>query len=199
MSSGVKTGFNKLILYCFAVVSFSPLFAVIYGKKICGIVCDISCLKSIECWITNLDLVLVLLFTIFSFAGFFITLHYIETDVNNGKKYTIISVKNHNKESMVYMVTYLLPILGIPDSYGRKTFLILIAVFICIYCQSSMIAVNPIVSVFRHINKVRYRDKSGVIKSAVIISKDDIRENDQVIMKKIGSNLYYSGVINDNK
>jgi len=114
----------------------------------------------------------------------------------SGDVITIIDIENKNSESISYLFTYLIPFVFQDLSSITNVFsvLILLIVTFLIYSNSSMLLINPTISMKYSLYMIEYKTSSSDKKrKGMIISKNRfLEEYDKVKIKKIGHKLFYA-------
>ena len=115
---------------------------------------------------------------------------------SSGEAVTIIDIENKNSESISYLFTYLIPFVfqDLSEFISVLSVIILLVVTYLIYTNSSMLLINPTISMWYSLYEIEYVENStGQKKKGMILSKDKIlEEHDQVKLKRLGHRLYYS-------
>ena len=114
----------------------------------------------------------------------------------SGELITISDIENKNSESISYLFTYLIPFVfqdlsGLTNVFSVA---ILLIVTFLIYSNSSMLLINPTISMKYSLYMIEYttstRDKK---RKGMIISKNRFLEEDDLVkIKKIGHKLFYA-------
>ena len=114
----------------------------------------------------------------------------------SGDAITIIDIENKNSESISYLFTYLIPFVFQDLSSITNVFsvVVLLIVTFLIYSNSSMLLINPTISVKYSLYMVEYNTSSSdKKKKGMIISKNRfLEEYDKVKIKKIGHKLFFA-------
>lgn len=114
----------------------------------------------------------------------------------SGNLVTICDIENKNSESISYLFTYLIPFVFQDLSELTNVFsvTVLLIVTFLIYSNSSMLLINPTISMKYTIYSVEYT--LGPIdqkRKGMIISKNRFLEEDDLVkIKKIGHKLFYA-------
>ncbi len=185
-----QNGFRLLQLLCFGIVSFLPLLMMIYYECFWNMIKNLCNQFDISIISQYWGLLILLLAVILAVIVMIVSLKDIETC--DEKPCTIKQIENVNNEALVYMLTYILPLIELDNTAHPFPMIVLMVVIIFISCQSSMIAVNPIMAMFYKICKVQYQCDGSNVRTAVVISKQQINEDDTVKMIRIANNVYYA-------
>ncbi|VAW16203.1 hypothetical protein MNBD_BACTEROID05-778, partial [hydrothermal vent metagenome] len=114
----------------------------------------------------------------------------------SGDAVTIIDIENKNSESISYLFTYLIPFVfqDLSDPISVLSVLILLVVTFLIYTNSSMLLINPTISMWYSLYQIEYCEHgTKKKKKGMILSRDKyLEEHDQVKLKRLGHRLYYS-------
>lgn len=115
---------------------------------------------------------------------------------SSGEAVTIVDIENKNSESISYLFTYLIPFVfqDLSDPISVLSITILLIVTYLIYTNSSMLLINPTISMWYSLYEIEYIELSTQNKKkGMILSKDKfLEEHDQVKLKRLGHRLYYS-------
>jgi hypothetical protein len=114
----------------------------------------------------------------------------------SGHQFKIKRVQNKNTESIGYIATYLVPFMfqGFSTAFEILSFFLLLLVMYIIYTHSTLIIVNPILSLKYSLYDIQFEDdKSGQERDGTfIIDSHYAQAGDSIIAKNLGSNLYYA-------
>lgn len=135
--------------------------------------------------------------SIFGIFGLFFLLKNVKRRAEtSGEPITIIDIENKNSESISYLFTYLIPFVFQDLSELTNVFsvTVLLVVTFLIYSNSSMLLINPTISVKYSLYMIEYTTNSSNKKrKGMIISKNRfLEEDDAVKIKKIGHKLFYA-------
>ncbi len=115
---------------------------------------------------------------------------------NNGDLVTVIDIENKNSESISYLFTYLIPFVfqDLSSIVNVFSVAVLLVVTFLIYSNSSMLLINPTISVKYSLYMIEYNTTSEQkLKKGMILSKNKfLEEDDQIKIKKIGHKLFYA-------
>ena len=197
MSSKEKA--NKANMFYFAVVAMLPLIIILLYKNNFHMII-LSIFDKNNKWFNvlaeNWIWFIIAFITLWSILVFVSTLFSIKkTTAIAGKQITIESIENKNIESLIYLSTYILPLLNFNDMFIVA---ILLFVIILIYCNSRyFITVNPILTMFYSVNKVTYNYGNGIKKTSIIISKEEFKEGDAFCIYELENGLCFAEKQND--
>ncbi|HGO5292573.1 TPA: hypothetical protein ACK210_002255 [Photobacterium damselae subsp. damselae] len=114
----------------------------------------------------------------------------------NGHLIKIDDIENKNSESISYLFTYIIPFVFQDLSSVINVFSVtmLLVVTFLIYSNSSMLLINPTISMKYSLYMIEYTDSNeGKKKKGMIISRNKfLEEDDQVKIKKIGHRLFFA-------
>jgi hypothetical protein len=115
---------------------------------------------------------------------------------NNGDLVTVVDIENKNSESISYLFTYLIPFVfqDLSSIVNVFSVTVLLIVTFLIYSNSSMLLINPTISVKYSLYMVEYNTTSEQkLKKGMVLSKNKfLEEDDQIKIKKIGHKLFYA-------
>jgi len=191
--------FNEIALFSLFATSYIPLFILIGLKQT---LVNISFLDwgglSIEAIVICLQkfglTILVFLISVFGLFGCKFIFNNLEKDSINGDNVTVINVNNKNSESIGYIATYIIPFLfqNVNDWYELFAFAFLMIIIYRIYINSTMILINPVLSLKYSIFEIEYKQQNDKIKNAFAISKEKYLTEDSIIkIYEIGFKLFY--------
>lgn len=114
----------------------------------------------------------------------------------NGDLITIDDIENKNSESISYLFTYLIPFVfqDLSSLINVFSVTVLLVVTFLIYSNSSMLLINPTISMKYSLYMIEYSDlDSEKKKKGMVISRNKfLEEDDQVKIKKIGHKLFFA-------
>ncbi|EKP0261863.1 hypothetical protein JFQ93_003169 [Aeromonas sobria] len=114
----------------------------------------------------------------------------------SGTLVTILDIENKNSESISYLFTYIIPFVfqDLSELTNVVSVSILLVVTFLIYSNSSMLLINPTISIKYSLYMTEYKTHSSDKKmKGMIISKNRfLEEDDQVKIKKIGHKLFFA-------
>jgi len=138
-----------------------------------------------------------ILFSLFGVIGLYFLLKNIDRRTNiNGDLVTVVDIENKNSESISYLFTYIIPFVFQDLSSITNVFsvAVLLIVTFLIYSNSSMLLINPTISIKYSLYMVEYNTSlQQKSKKGMILSKNKfLEEDDQIKIKKIGHKLFYA-------
>lgn len=137
----------------------------------------------------------ILFFAIFGVVGLFFLLRNVKRRVDNdGDIVKIVDIENKNSESISYLFTYLLPFLfqDLSDLMSVFSLAILLLVTFLIYCNSSMILINPTLAIRYSLYSIEYIKGESKRKGMIICDNRYLDEDDYIKIQKIGYKLFYA-------
>ncbi|EMY61275.1 hypothetical protein [Leptospira terpstrae] len=142
--------------------------------------------------------------TLYGFTGLIFLLKNMKRRVTfSGDTAIITDIENKNNESLSYLFTYLLPFLfqDLSNPISLFSLLILLIVTFFIYTNSSMLLINPTLSLKYTIFQVefKYLNSNKTNKGMIISEQSHLNEDDIIKIKPIGSRLYYSIITGTNQ
>jgi hypothetical protein len=120
---------------------------------------------------------------------------------DNGDDFVISRIENKNTESIGYVATYLLPFVFQEYSslFEILELFILLTVMYVIYTHSTLIVVNPVLSLYYSLYNIEYYNiKSPETKreGIFIVNCHYLEKGDTLSAKKLNANLFY-GIIKE--
>ncbi|MDX2128363.1 MAG: hypothetical protein SFU91_04935 [Chloroherpetonaceae bacterium] len=199
---GKKGNINNLhgiAQFALFVTSYIPLFLLIIFRQLFE---NFSFLNfsgldypSIKLFITKFGLSTFLsLISIFGGFGFWLTLRNIKSVAENGRPIRIKDVKNKNSEAIGYIATYIIPFLfqSFNGYYEFVSVIFLLFIIYRIYINSSLLLINPVLSVFYSIYEVIYIDGSNERNGLIIIEDNYLQDNEELKIYEIGHKLFFA-------
>lgn len=114
----------------------------------------------------------------------------------SGRTVRILDIENKNNESISYLFTYIIPFVFQDLSLLSNVvpIVILLMVTALIYINSSMILINPTISIKYTLYQVSYLDiESGKKRSGMILTKSKFLEEDDLLdIEDLGPKLFYA-------
>lgn len=140
---------------------------------------------------------LLIILSVYGAVGLRILLTNIERRAKvNGVLVRIDDVENKNSESISYLFTYIIPFVFQDLSHLIDVFSVTVLLFVTflIYSNSSMLLINPTISMKYSLYMIEYTDSDAdKKKKGMIISRNKfLEEDDQVKIKKIGHKLFFA-------
>jgi hypothetical protein len=116
--------------------------------------------------------------------------------ITNGDVVTINDIDNRNSESISYLFTYLIPFVfqDLSNPVDVASLLILLATTFLIYTNSSMLLVNPTISMWYSLYDIRYTEEATKLtkKGFILCREKLLDEGDLVRIKRLGHRLYFA-------
>ena len=133
----------------------------------------------------------------FGLLGFFIFLMNVKRRCKtSGRTVRIIDIENKNNESISYLFTYVIPFVfqDLSTLTNVIPIAILLIVTALIYINSSMILINPTISISYTLYQVTYIDiESQKQRSGMILTKSKYLEEDDLLdIEDVGPKLFYA-------
>lgn len=140
---------------------------------------------------------LLIVLSIYGAVGLKILLTNIERRAKtNGDLVIIEDIENKNSESISYLFTYIIPFVfqDLSSMINVFSVAVLLVVTFLIYSNSSMLLINPTISMRYSLYMIEYTDSdSEKKKKGMVISRNKfLEEDDQVKIKKIGHKLFFA-------
>lgn len=190
---------HTIAQFALFVSSYLPLFILIIFKQILE---NYSLLYSPDISFNNIIIFLIksplalilILISLFGWIGLKYTFKNLKNVAQNGFPVIIKDVKNKNSESIGYIATYILPFLfqSFNGIYECVSVLFLLIIIYRIYINSSLILINPILSIWYSLYEIEFLEK-GLKRSGLIITEDKfLIEEEEIKLYEIGYKLYYS-------
>lgn len=140
--------------------------------------------------------------SIFGIVGLYFFLKNIgRRTLSSGVPVKVLDIENKNSESISYLFTYVIPFVFQDLSSLTDVFsvAILLTVTFLIYSNSSMLLINPTISMRYSLYMIEYQELgSKNIKKGMLLSRNKFLEEDDCIkIKKIGHKLFYATDLGD--
>lgn len=120
----------------------------------------------------------------------------------SGDVATIIDIENKNSESISYLFTYVIPFVfqDLSDPISVLSVSILLLVTFLIYTNSSMLLINPTISMWYSLYQIEYIDQgTKKKKKGMVLSRNKyLEEHDKIKLKRLGHRLYFSASLEGN-
>ena len=188
-------GLAPIVLF---LSSYVPLFVLIIVRQTLSNLEYLTwggiTVESIVCMIRYFGMsVVCLIMTFFGLIGTWLVFDNLNRRVESGHIFKIEELSSMNDEPLAYIATYIIP-LSFGDYNNLTDCLTVICVFYTVYrlyIRSTLILVNPILSLRYSIYNVKFKD-GDIPRQGILISSDnDILENDQVKMYNVGHQLFF--------
>lgn len=146
---------------------------------------------------------LLIILSIYGAVGLYKVLTNIERRAKiNGTLIKIDDIENKNSESISYLFTYIIPFVfqDLSSMINVFSVAVLLVVTFLIYSNSSMLLINPTISMRYSLYMIEYTDSNlEKKKRGMIISRNKfLEEDEQVKIKKIGHKLFFAVDIGGN-
>ena len=201
-----KQNLTKWAKLCLFFISYFPLFLILSLRQVhkyrnylnWGGFSGDSVLRYIKLFGFVSILALI---TLVAFLGLYILIRNIHArTVTSGDVATIDDIENKNSESISYLFTYLIPFVfqDLSDTIGLISILILLLVTFLNYTNSSMLLINPTISMWYSLYEIKYTEEATKLtkKGFIMCSDKFVEERDRVKLKRMGHRLYYATVFN---
>lgn len=192
-------GALKLSLFC---TSYLPLFIIIILKQITMSIEYLHwggfSLSAISVFVSKFLVTFILLFlSLFGILGIIMFLKGMKKMTkNSGNEFIVLKVQNKNNESIGYIATYLFPFMfqSFSSIFEICSFFMLLIVVFIIYTHSTLLVVNPVLSIKYSLYDIDYSDKKAGEnrQGTFIINCHYIENGDKIVAKSLGNNLFYS-------
>jgi hypothetical protein len=142
----------------------------------------------------GLSTVLIILAGSLGIIGLRILLNNMKRNVKNGSSVVLTEMENKNSEAVAYIGTYIIPFLfqKYGDFYELVAIIFLLFIIYRVYINSNLLLINPILSLRYGLYQIRYDDRSGVLKSGMVILKNKcLEESDTIKIYPIGHKLFF--------
>lgn len=175
-------GRAKLVLF---VTSYTPLFVLLIINQFAkGHDGDFA-------WIITIGLSLVILLGL---LGACLLFRNFNRNSKNGNNVKLLNVQNRNSESIGYVATYIIPFMfqDLKNGYEVFSFLFLFFIIYRVYVNSTLLLVNPVLSLKYSIFEIEY-ELGGKTFSGMIISKSaSLEEGSTIKINSIGFKLFFT-------
>lgn len=140
---------------------------------------------------------ILLCMSIVGIVGLYFLLRNVERRAkSNGLRVKVLDIENKNSESISYLFTYLIPFVfqDLSNLSNVVAISVLLIVTFLIYSNSSMLLINPTISMRYSLYMTEYIDISNnKKKKGMILSKNKfLEEDDEIKIKIIGHKLFYA-------
>ena len=197
--SDLKIG-AKLTLF---LVSYAPLFIIMIVRQAINYMDYLHWggfnKEAIYNYVQYFGVVTILLgLLICGFIGLVILLYNIDRrTITNGDLVVIKDIENKNSESISYLFTYVIPFVfqDLSDPTDVFSVVVLLVVTFFIYSNSSMLLINPTISMKYTLYFIEYKKMGSEesIKKGMFMSKNKyLEEGDLVKIKNIGHKLFFA-------
>lgn len=202
MKTHNNNGLKRFALFSMFITSYIPLFAIVALKQLND---GSEYLhwggfnnEAIWCFFRHFGMsVVLLLLSVFGIVGTIVLFHNLKSNLPNGSTVKVKKINNRNSEAIGYIATYIVPFFASDFSawFECVVFAVIIILIYAIYTNSSMILINPLLSIWYSLLEIEYTivgDSSKETHDALIITNTkDYKENINYQIYQIGFKLYY--------
>ena len=184
------------------IVSYLPLFMIMCFVQVYNYSDYLHWkginLESVTLFFKHFGAVSILMsLSFFGLLGFLIFLMNVKRRCKtSGRTVRIIDIQNKNNESISYLFTYVIPFVfqDLSTLTNVIPIAILLIVTALIYINSSMILINPTISISYTLYQVTYIDiESQKQRSGMILTKSKYLEEDDLLdIEDVGPKLFYA-------
>lgn len=184
------------------IVSYLPLFMIMCFVQVYNYSDYLHWkginLESVTLFFKHFGAVSILMsLSFFGLLGFLIFLMNVKRRCKtSGRTVRIIDIENKNNESISYLFTYVIPFVfqDLSTLTNVIPIAILLIVTALIYINSSMILINPTISISYTLYQVTYIDiESQKQRSGMILTKSKYLEEDDLLdIEDVGPKLFYA-------
>jgi len=138
--------------------------------------------------------IILLVISIFGFIGFYLTIRNIEEIAENGVPVKVKNVNNKNSEAIGYMATYIIPFLfeDFTGWFESVSILFLLFIIYRIYVNSSLLLVNPILSMNFSIYEMEYEINKKQKNGMIVMRNNNLQEDSVIKIYEIGHKLFFA-------
>lgn len=114
---------------------------------------------------------------------------------SSGDIVTVIDIENKNNESITYLFTYVIPFVfqDLSDISNIIAVSTLLIVTYFIYINSTLILVNPTISMKYALYQIEYMENTNKTRKGMILTENhSLEEGEIIIIKNIGYKLFYA-------
>lgn len=202
MKTQNNNGLKRFALFSMFITSYIPLFAIIFLKQL-NEGSDVLHwggfnYEAIWCFVRHFGVSAVLLIlSVFGALGTLALFSNLKSNLSNGSIVKVKKINNRNSEAIGYIATYIVPFFASNYSswFECVVFAVIIILIYIIYTNSSMILINPLLSIWYSLLEIEYTvvgDSTEETHDALIItSTKDYKENINYQIYQIGFKLYY--------
>lgn len=202
MKARYNNGLRNLALLSLFITSYIPLFAIVVLKQVNdgwtylhwgGFNCE-----AIGCFLKSFWMSAVLLcLSVFGVVGTILLFRNLKTNLPNGSAVKVTKINNRNSEAIGYIATYIVPFFASDFSSWVEcvVFVVIMTLIYTIYTNSSMILINPLLSIWYSLLEIEYTivgdSSEGTHDALIITNTKDFKENINYQIYQIGFKLYY--------
>ena len=138
-----------------------------------------------------------LFLSVFGIVGTILLFRNLKTNLPNGSVVKVTKINNRNSEAIGYIATYIVPFFASNFSSWLEcvVFVVVMTLIYTIYTNSSMILINPLLSIWYSLLEIEYTivgdTSNGTHDALIITSTKDFKENINYQIYQIGFKLYY--------
>lgn len=150
------------------------------------------------------DVRLVILFVaVLVYSGVWLVLIFYSKK-GNSTDYRVVQAENRTKESMNYIIPYIIAFLTVDIDKWQDclSIIILLLILFIIYIHSELLYVNPILTLFKyrifeiHAYEKNLGDSTNPIQLFVLTRNENIEQNEEITLKEIDGSLTLGGKVN---
>jgi hypothetical protein len=196
----------KRVRFTLFLTSFLPLFSLIILRQVAANraflhraeLSSQSIIVFFKAFGLSAVLTILALFGLWSLG---VTMRNLRMASAQGFPVSVVTVSNRNAESISYIGTYIIPFLfeDYSSLFSLAAFVILFGVIYCIYVNSTLILINPVLSIWYSLYEVAYVDMPGAMplpdspKGAMILTQQkQLEEGDRMLFQRVGHKLFYA-------
>lgn len=202
MRAKYNNGLKRFALLSLFITSYIPLFAIVVLKQLND---GLEYLywggfnnDAIACFLKHFGMSAVLLvLSVLGIVGTIVLFHNLKTNLPNGSAVKVKKINNRNSEAIGYIATYIVPFFASDFSawFECVVFAVIMILIYTIYTNSSMILINPLLSIWYSLLEIEYTivgdSSEGTHDALIITSTKDFKENINYQIYQIGFKLYY--------
>lgn len=138
--------------------------------------------------------IVLMLVSVFGAWGCYMTLRNVNSLAANGYPVIVKDVNNKNSESIGYIATYIIPFLfqSFDGLYECLSVLFLLVIIYRIYINSSLLLINPVLSIWYSIYEIEYQETNSRKKGLVLTGNKYLEEEESILMYEIGHKIYFA-------
>ena len=197
-----NNGLKRFALFSMFITSYIPLFVIIFLKQLnegsdflhWGGFNN----EAISCFVRHFGMSTVLLIlSVFGALGTLALFSNLKSNLPNGSIVKVKKINNRNSEAIGYIATYIVPFFASNYSswFDCVVFAVIIILIYIIYTNSSMILINPLLSIWYSLLEIEYTvvgDSSEETHDALIITTTkDYKEKINYQIYQVVFKLYY--------
>lgn len=197
--NGYVNNLNAWAYFCLFTTSYLPLFALIIMKQVNANALYLNwgglTISSIFIFIEKFGLSTILVIvTLFGLFGTKMTFKNIDKSSRNGFPVRVKDVKNKSSEAINYIATYIIPFAfqSFDSWFELLSTIGLITIIYRIYINSSLILVNPILSLRYGLFEIEFMEGDSVRSGMIVTTNKFLMEDDTLKLYPIGHKMYYA-------